>query len=266
MGSAVAVPPIPPSMDHLATRPFSFYPPIIGVEHNEWLFRKATWSEILVVNCKSSAEIWIPRRFMGEVSRIDDPVLIVGLNRELEFKAGAVWPYQRRVIEMPMAVGGFPAPPAENPPERGGPAPIVGIRLESSDKRIFRLIGGTVAIAIVLYILAVNLNRVGELRQRTVSYTTKDQQFLELSSRDDFLAVVQKLGPPASDRWQTESGAIQYRALGYPDRHYTVILMGQDRGSARYIGALDDKWVPVHSVELHPRGTTSSLLRMLPPF
>src|SRR5689334_14226380 len=99
--SSMASPPIPPAFEPLLTRPFSFYPPIVGIEHNEWLFRKATWSEILVVNCKSSAEIWIPRRFMGEVSRIDDPVLIVGLNRELEFKAGTVWPYQRRVIEMP---------------------------------------------------------------------------------------------------------------------------------------------------------------------
>src|SRR6185436_1031953 len=151
----MASPPIPPSLDHLVTRPFSFYPPIINIEHNEWLFRKATWSEILVVNCKSGNEIWIPRRFMGEVSRVDDPVLIVGLNRELEFKAGAVWPYQRRVIQMPVAVGGFPIAPVESSTDRDGPAPIVGIRLETSDKRIFRLIGGTVAVAILLYILAV---------------------------------------------------------------------------------------------------------------
>src|SRR6185436_16981813 len=205
----MASPPIPPSLEHLATRPFSFYPPIIGVEHNEWLFRKATWSEILVVNCKSGAEIWIPRRFMGEVSRIDDPVLIVGLTRELEYKGGAVWPYQRRVIEMPLAVGGFPLPPADANTDRGGPAPIVGIRLESSDKRIFKLIGGALAFAILLYVLAVNLNRVGEIRQRTVTYHTADQQFLELSPRDDVLAVTQKLGRPASDRWRDESGTIQ---------------------------------------------------------
>src|SRR5437899_8443046 len=136
----MASPPIPPSLEHLVTRPFSFYPPIIGIEHNEWLFRKATWSEIQVVNCKSSTEVWIPRRFIGEVSRVDDPVLIVGLNRELEFKAGAVWPSQRRVIEMPLAVG---APPtaAPLPPDRTSPAPIVGIRLERSDKAVFKVIG-----------------------------------------------------------------------------------------------------------------------------
>ena len=96
-------------------------PPILNIEHNEWLFRKATWSEILVVNCKTSNEIWIPRRFLGEVSRIEDPVLIVGLNRELEYKAGAVWPYQRRVIEMPVAVGGSAASNPAPAPERIAP-------------------------------------------------------------------------------------------------------------------------------------------------
>ena len=70
----MASPPIPPQLDHLITRPFSFYPPIIGIEHNEWLYRKASWSEILVVNCKSGEEIWISRRYIGEVSRVDDPV------------------------------------------------------------------------------------------------------------------------------------------------------------------------------------------------
>src|ERR1051325_2366997 len=132
----MASPPLPPSLEFLNNRPFSFYPAIIGIEHNEWLFQKATWSEILVVNCKSANEIWSPRRFLGEVSRTDDPVLIVGLNRELEYKAGAVWPYQRRVIEMPLAVGGSaPQPAAPRAAERA-PAPIVGIRLESSDRGV----------------------------------------------------------------------------------------------------------------------------------
>jgi hypothetical protein len=30
----MASPPIPPSLDHLAARPFSFYPPIVNIEHN----------------------------------------------------------------------------------------------------------------------------------------------------------------------------------------------------------------------------------------
>jgi hypothetical protein len=260
----MASPPIPPSLDHLVTRPFSFYPPIIGIEHNEWLFRKATWSEIQVVNCKSSNEIWIPRRFIGEVSRVEDPVLIVGLNIEIEYKGGAVWPYQRRVIQMPIAVGAPPSAPS-TAPDRSGPAPIVGIRLERSDKAVFKMIGIAVAVAIGLYIMAVNLNRVGELRQRTVTYTAADQNFLELSSRDDFTAVVQKLGPPASDH-SREVGTIQYRAMGYPDRKYTIILMGSDSRTARYIGVMDDNWKPVHSVEMRTGGTTLSMLRNLSRF
>src|SRR6266700_3951436 len=154
----MASPPIPPSLDHLATRPFSFYPPIVNVEHNEWLFRKASWSEILVVNCKSAAEVWISRRFLGEVSRVDDPVLIVGLNRELEYKSGMIVPFQRRVIEMPVAVGGTSQ--ASGTADRAAPAPIVGIRTESAtDTRIFKLIGAAVAFAIVFYLIVVNLSR-----------------------------------------------------------------------------------------------------------
>lgn len=262
----MASPPIPPSLEHLVTRPFSFYPPILNVEHNEWIFRKATWSEILVVNCKSGAEVWISRRFVGEISRIDNPVLIVGLTRELEYKGGAVWPYQRRVIEMPLAVGGVSTTPASPPPERSAPAPIVGIRLESNDRRIVRLIGGALAIGVFLCVVVLNLNRVGELRQRNAVFTAKDQQFLDLSGHDDYVAVTRKLGPPASDRWQSETNPLQVRALGYPDRKYTVILMGSDRGSAVYIGTMDENWKPIHSVELHAGGTTSSLLRNLKRF
>jgi hypothetical protein len=259
-------PPIPPSLDHLTTRPFSFYPPVVGVEHNEWLYRKATWSEILVVNCRTGTEVWIPRRFIGEVSRVEDPVLIVGLNRELEYKGGAVWPYQKRVLQMPVAVNApaaqFPTPPPSSPPV---PAPIIGIRLERSDKAIFRMIGIAVAVAIGLYILAVSLTRIGDVRQRTVTYTAADQSFLELSRNDDYTAIVGKLGTPGSDR-SREVGSIEYRALGYPERKYHVILMGADTRTARYIGVVDDNWKPLHSVELHQGGTTLSLLRNLNRF
>jgi hypothetical protein len=218
-----------------------------------------------VVNCKSANEIWIPRRFVGEVSRIDDPVLIVGLNRELEYKAGAVWPYQRRILQMPVAVGAPPRPASTDTGERSTPAPVVGIRLEPSDKRVFKLIAIAVAVAIGLYIVAVNLNRVGEIRQRSVTFTAKDQSFLDLSSRDDFVAVTGKLGSPATDH-SIESGTIHFRALAYPDRKYTVILMGTDPRTARYIGVMDDNWRPIHSVDLHTGGTTLSLLRDLKRF
>lgn len=257
-------PPIPPSLDHLATRPFSFYPPIVNIDRNEWLFRKATWSEILVVNCKSGEEIWIPRRFLGEVSRVDDPVLIVGLAKELEYKGGAVWPCQRRVIEMPVAVGGGTV---ATEPERSERAPVVDIRVPpNTDNRIVRLVGAALAVGILLYLGAVNLTRIGDVRQRRVVLTAKDQTYLELTSRDDFTAVVGKLGQPQSDRWLSASGEIQYRALAYPDRKYTVILMGSSRDAAAYIGTMDENWRPLHSVELRSGGTTASLLRGLKQF
>ena len=254
----MASPPIPPQLDHLITRPFSFYPPIVGVEHNEWLYRKASWSEILVVNCKSAQEVWLSRRYIGEVSRVDDPVLIVGLNLELEIKGGMVVPYQRRVIEMPAAVGGNVVASAK---ERPAPGLIVGIRMASAqDKRIFKLIGGAVTVAILLYVFAVTLSR-----QRIV-FTTKDQTYVGLSARDDRTNVVLKLGEPATDHWSSEEGALQYEALDYPDRKLTVILMGADRNSVQYVGTMDKNWKPVHSVRLRSGATTDSLLRELKRF
>ena len=255
----MASPPIPPQLDHLITRPFSFYPPIVGVEHNEWLYKKASWSEIQVVNCNNGEEIWISRRYVGEVSRVDDPVLIVGLKYELEYKAGMVVPFQRRVIEMPVAVGARPAAAGEG--GRPAPAPIIGIRMASGqDKRMFKLIGAAVTVAILLYVVAVSMSR-----QRVV-FTAKDQSYMGLTARDDRTEVVVKLGEPASDHWQSENGALQYEALDYPDRKLTVILMGGDRKSVRYVGTMDRDWKPVHAVPLRSGGTTDSLLRGLKRF
>jgi hypothetical protein len=161
----MASPPIPPSLNHLARRRFSFYPPILNIEHNEWLFHKATWSEIQVVNCRTGEEIRISRRFVGEVSRIDDPVLIVGLHRDLELKDGIVIPCERRIIEMPMAVGGSVAATGR-PAGRNRPAPVIGIRLERNNRRIFKLILIAVAALAVLYLAAIALTRLGDLRQK----------------------------------------------------------------------------------------------------
>ena len=67
-------------------RAFSFYPAIRNVEYNEWVYKRETWSEILVSNSKTGEEVWIPRHFVGRISTADEPVLIVGLKRELELK------------------------------------------------------------------------------------------------------------------------------------------------------------------------------------
>ena len=257
-------PPLPPPLDSLKDRAFSFYPPVINIEHNEWRFIKATWSEILVVNSRSGNEIWIPRRFLGEISRIDEPVIIVGLAKELEYNAGAVWPHQRRVIEMPVAVGAPPMAPRQS--GSPGPVPVSGRgREDSTDARMLRLVGIVLAVAVVAYIIMASLFREGVLRPR-VNYTTKDQSYLELRGRDDYYAVVGKLGQPGRDRWMSETGEIQYRALDYPQRAYTIILMGSDRKSATYIGTLDANWKPVHAVPFRSGGSTFSMLRGLRRF
>jgi hypothetical protein len=131
---SVAAPLIPTPLEQIGRRPFMFYPAIVGIEHNEWTLRRANSSEVQVINTKTLEELWIPRRFLGEVSAIEDPFIIAGLVKELEYKGGAVAPHRRRVIEMPRAVNG-PANVVSNAVPRTQTAaqlaPVIGIRVES---------------------------------------------------------------------------------------------------------------------------------------
>lgn len=251
----MSVPPIPPEFDHLSHRPFSFYPPILNIEHNEWLLRRGTWSEILVVNRKTDQEVWIPRRYIGEVSRVDEPVMIVGLTKELEYKGGTVWPHERRVIEMPRAVNErVSRQPAKIPEE---PAPVVGIRLEPSESRISRLVGAMLLAGVLVCVLVVVLS------QRSTSFRAIEQFDLGLTADDDYHSIVRKLGTPSEDRWRSETGELQYRLLRFPARPYTLILMGTDRDHAHYVGALDAEWRPVNSVRLPSGNDTMAMLKKL---
>ena len=257
------MPPIPPPLDHLGARPFSFYPPILNIEHNEWIFRKATWSEILVHNVKSKGEVWIPRRFIGEISRIEDPVVIVGLVKELEYSGGAILPYQRRIIQMPMAVGDRPQTAAASRP---APAPVVGIRLEPGpEARIGRLILGALMAGVLGTLGLVMATREGVLRPRT-NYANKDNAFSELTVRDDYYSIVNKLGQPEQDHSSSRSGDLEFRSMWYAQRGYYVILMGAERNNLRYIGAMDKDWKLVHSVNLPGGVSTASMLRELKKF
>lgn len=261
----MSLPTAPPALEELGQRPFSFYPAILNIAHNEWMYRKAAWSEVLVQNTKTHEEIWVPRRFVGSVSRIDEPVMIVGLTKELEYKAGSLWPAERRVIEMPRAVnegpvGQPPAAPASTP------ASVVGIKLESgTESRIGRMVLGGIALGIVACVLIVSLYRGGIVGNRVI-YQPVMQNDLGLSAADDYHAVVRLLGTPAEDRWKSETGEMQYRLLGYPRQGFYVLLMGRERGAARYIGAMDRNWNPVHSVDLPGRINSVLLLRSLKRF
>ena len=261
----MSLPPLPPQFEHLGRRPFSFYPPILNIEHNEWLFRRATWSEIQVANTKDGIDLWIPRRYIGEVSSIDEPVVIVGLNKELEYQGGSVWPHERRVIQMPLAVNDVPQSiDAPNP----RPAPVVGIKLESStESRIGRLVVGSLVFGILACFIGVSLFRYTQQHPRFI-FTSRDQSYLELTAQDDFYDIVRKLGPPQEARWRPNTGEIQFQAMYYPTRAYVVILMGADQKAARYVGTIDSNWRAVlHYVSL-PRGagSTGPMLRGLKRF
>jgi hypothetical protein len=256
---------LPPPYDQIGHRPFSFYPAIVNIEHNEWYLQRATWSEFLVVNTRTAEQVWIPRRFVGELSRTDHPVMIVGLNREVEYRNGQVVPYVRRVIEMPRAVNDIPRPPGEDH-EPARQEPVVAIRFESgTEKRIGRLIVGAMIAGVVACVLIIVLLR--NDRDPRVSFAPVMQSSdLGLGATDDIRDVRRKLGPPASDGWKSDEGSMQYRALRYPDRGVTVILMGAERDKAVYIGAMDQNWKPVDAVSLPNGGNTLSLLRSLGRF
>jgi len=257
--------PVPLTVDALGDRVFSFYPPIVNVEHNEWAFLRGSWSEVLVRNSKMGVEVWIPRGYVGEISRVEEPVMIVGLRRELEYKGGAVWPYTRRIVEMPKSLQ-----PEAGETSLGKPAasrePIASFRREGgAESFIGLLIFGVLAAALlVTLVVAVFLRR--ETSGGAIEYKAIFQTDLGLSATDDYFDVVRKLGPPASDRWRAASGERQYRALGYPKLKITVILMGGERKDIHYIGAKDQDWKTVHSVELPGGIRTDSILRALPRF
>jgi hypothetical protein len=266
MYTSMSAPLLPPPYDQIGHRPFSFYPAIVNIEHNEWRLQKATWSEFLVGNTKTADEIWIPRRFIGELSRTDEPVMIVGLTRELEFRNGQIVPYVRRVIEMPRAVNDVPQRPGEPAAPAPGGNPVVGIRFESgTERRMGRLIVGAMLAGVLACVLAILLLR--NERDPRISYAPVLQTSeLGLSGTDDVHDVIRKLGAPAQDSWKSETGSMQYRALRYPDRGITVILMGTERDKALYVGSMDSNWKPVDAVSLPNGRDTYSLLRSLGRF
>ena len=216
-----------------AGRNFSFYPPILGVTHNEWRFRRANWSEFVVMNTASCEEVCIPRSFVTDVSA-NAPTVIVGLSREMELRDGIAVPYRRPIVELPVAVNDFvPAPmPAR-------PAPVVSIRLESPPpvktgrKAVVFLMFGMVA-----SVMATGLFGPGELHNR-IDAMRVSPTWQQLSTGDDYNAVVDKLGPPGAQRTHVEPGGRVFRSLDYPHRHFTAILEGQTEAEARYVGTLD---------------------------
>ncbi len=254
----------PPPLDQLAGREFSFYPSIGGFETNLWRMKEANWSEFLVENQQDERQVWVPRRYLGEVSSSDRPVMIVGLSRELEYKAGQVWPVHKRVIEMPRVPAGEPA---EAPVASDVVQPMLqqSLRLDASEKKVGRLILVALGGALVLVTLVIAYFRFQESGE-IVSYKPVVQESLGLGPADDYFAVTRKLGEPASTRWREQSENVQYQVLEYPRRNLKVILAGRERNHVLYIGAMDGDWKVVDSVNQAGGSNTYGLLAKLPKF
>ncbi len=228
----VSVPPIASPLSELGSSPFSFYPPIVNIEHNEWIFRRATWSEIQVINTKTAEELAIPRHFVGEVSLIAEPVIIVGLTKEIEYREGAVYPHVRRVLEMPRAVNDVRRVRTQAKP---GPAPVVGIRVEPEPRS--RNIFGTIAASLLACMALVTVFRDGAITSRLLARQNAARAGFAFTQQDDYDSVVHRIGPPTRD--ETENGI---RRLSYSHLGVTVIL------NPRYAATIDQSGRVIHSI------------------
>jgi len=254
----------PVALEDLGDRLFSFYPPILNIEHNEWHLKKCEWSEVLVENARMGVELWVPRTWLGEVSKVEEPHVIVGLKREVEYKGGALVPYHRRVIGMPRPHAALPVPIHEMPR-----MPTAADELRSSvggESNMMKTLGIVLVAALVLVVAAVGLSR---LRNDggTVSYKALEQRNIDLTYNSTYFDVVQKFGAPEDDRWRPGGGERRVRALVYKKEGLIVLLMGPDQNNdARYIGAKDLEWRNVHTVTLPGGATTDATLSSLQKF
>jgi len=207
----------------------------------------------------------VPRRYLGEISASDRPVMIVGLNRNLEYKAGQLWPVQKRVLEMPRPPAGESAPQATNSLSPLDPSLGHQFRFDAAEKKLGSLIFLALGVGLLLVAFIVFYFR-GRESGEMVQFKPVVQQNLGLGAEDDYFAVVRKLGQPAADRWKAQGESIQYRVLVYPEQKLNVVLAGRERGKVLYLGALDDDWKVIDSVNQKGGSNTYQVLARLPRF
>ncbi len=117
-----------------------------------------------MVNAATGGELWIPRQYVGAVSDTHGPLLIVGLTKELEYRAGALAPRVKRIIEMPRAEGETESTPVHNPRRFSGPAPVIGIRVENREDSSMNKALVTLGIgALVMSLLAALISTLARL-------------------------------------------------------------------------------------------------------
>jgi len=240
----MSAPLTPAPLPELAYSRFRFVPAIAGAEHNEWTLRRATWTEMVVVNARTGQELAIPRRFLGRVFETENSVRDVRLLEDLECAGGRARPVRRGVIEMRPRIEADTPPWLRNTHERA--AAVVAIRMDSAaGSRMRRVLRGSIAVGFVACLAVVVVVRDSDMGAPSVwTNAFAGQRF---TASDDYRAVVDKLGAPANDEWvQTSSGG-GYRRLSYPGRRVAVILVGESRETARYAGALSRSGRVVHA-------------------
>lgn len=272
MSAVTPAAPIPPPFQHLEGRKFSFHPPIRAIESNEWTYRHATWSEIIVRHTVSKRDLCVPRRFLGEASQLERPTVIIGLLETLEYREGVVWPVRRRVLEMPRAAGEHararPELPGGMRPEAKHLAPVIGIRLESrTESRASRLAGGAVALGVLGCLALVGYSLEGGDAHRRAMVSSLNHTYLALGPADTYNSVIQALGLPDSDRWVITPVGDRLRLLDYADRGFRAVLAARaGQPSGAYIGAIDEHGRVLQAVLLPGSGASSSILHGLEDF
>ena len=259
---------LPPLVEEIGRRSFAFYPSIANAEPNEWLIRSASWTVVEVVNARTGLEVAVPRHFVGPISEADDPILIVGLTKELEYREGALWPRVKRVIEMPRAVNGgleSDLPPWRSQTQSAGSTPVVAIRLHgSAESRLSKVLAAVGVGAVVVSLLAVGVFREW-IYPPHVTANRNSRYDLLLNGADDYASLARRFGNPDSDRWAGLDSA-RFRMLRYDKLRATLVLMGRDAEPARYIGAMDSNWHVVHSIRLENQLDSGAVLSRLPRF
>lgn len=255
---------MPPPLDGIGRRRFAFYPSIWNLEPNEWMLSSATWVDAQVVNARTGQQVTVPRRYIGAVSETDDPILIVGLTKELEYREDALWPRVRRVIEMPLAVNES-RPFRISEPRPDGPAPVVGIRLETRDEsRASKLITTAGIGAVVVSLLVVGVFSTGLIDGRPGAHPAW-QTTRVFTERDDYASITHKLGSPVTDRLLSMSDGSRFRALGYPAQHMVVILMEtRQHNEARYLGTMNTSGRVLYTIPRNQGLNPEDLLASLP--
>ena len=256
----MSISPFPAPLQPIAGRRFSFYPPIHNVDRNEWMYRRATWSECVVVNTATGEEFSVPRNFLGEITT-GNGLTVVSLHRELESRGSTLCPVRCPVIELPVAVNDIPR--AASAPERL--APVINIRLEQRPEiRVSKRVGVALVLSAVACTICADIARQVELNRPDLIRWTRP--YLQLSADDDYYAAVHKLGSPRSENVAIGDAGRVYRVLDFGSSRYRIVLMGKSRSDARYIGTLGPDGRIMDAVRTRGGGTSASLLRSMPPF